>query len=210
LALLESSATLMPHVGRLVMASLLQAGGLVRDTVVTVQATSRGWTLWVDTLTSIASVIIALALIAIAIALIPAAWNARKVNRKVNAVLGQVMNDVAPLIKHGHAITENLNYITSSMRADAEQLTRAITSANRRLDRAADRAEARINDFNALLKVMQEEAEDLFIGTAATVRGVQVGAETLRGFREDEEWEHEEEGLEIRTERVVRDRPEHP
>ena len=37
-----------------------------------------------------------------------------------------------------------------------------------------------MNEFNALLAVVQEEAEDLFVSTASTVRGVRRGAAAFR------------------------------
>ena len=57
------------------MTTLMVQSLAVADTVVTVAATSTGLQRWVDLMTSIASIVIALALIAIAVPLIPAAWN---------------------------------------------------------------------------------------------------------------------------------------
>jgi len=41
--------------------------------------------------------------------------------------------------------------------------------------------EERIQDFTALVEVLQNEAEDLALDTAAAVRGVRVGARSLAG-----------------------------
>ena len=64
---------------------------------------------------------------------------------------------------------------------------------------AARTTEERIGDFNALLEVVQEEAEQIFLSTASTVRGVKAGADRLRGYRAAD-WEAEEPG---RRERVA-------
>jgi hypothetical protein len=56
-----------------------------------------------------------------------------------------------------------------------------ITEANRQLRRAVSLAEERVHDFNALLEVAQQEAEQVFVSTAATLRGVRRGASTLAG-----------------------------
>ena len=45
-------------------------------------------------------------------------------------------------------------------------------------------AEQRLNEFNALLEVVQQEAESMFVATASTVRGVRTGAAALH--HEDE------------------------
>lgn len=166
---------------------LAQTGPAIADTVVMVQAGSRGLQYWVDLLTSIASIVIALALIAIAIPLIPAAWNSRKFYAKVNQVVERVREDVNPIVRHAAAVADNVDYISTSLRADVQLLNQTIASANQRVNRVAALAEQRVNELNALLEVVQEEAEGIFIDTASTVRGVRVGAETFRRFQEDGE-----------------------
>lgn len=155
------------------------------DTIVTVQAGSHGFRYWVDLLTSIASVVIAIALIAIAIPVIPAAWNSRKVYAKVNQVVERIRDDVNPIVRHAAAVADNLDYISTSLRADVQLLNQTVASANQRVNRVAALAEQRVNELNALLQVVQEEAEGIFIDTASTVRGVRAGAETFRRFQED-------------------------
>lgn len=155
------------------------------DTIVTVQAGSQGFRYWVDLLTSIASVVIAIALIAIAIPVIPAAWNSRKVYAKVNQVVERIRDDVNPIVRHAAAVADNLDYISTSLRADVQLLNQTVASANQRVNRVAALAEQRVNELNALLQVVQEEAEGIFIDTASTVRGVRAGAETFRRFQED-------------------------
>lgn len=164
---------------------LAQTGPAIADTVVTVQAGSRGLQYWVDLLTSIASMVIALALIAIAIPVIPAAWNSRKVYAKVNQVVDRLRDDINPIVRHAAAVADNVDYVTTSIRADVQLLNQTVASANQRVNRVAALAEQRVNELNALLKVVQEEAEGLFIDTASTVRGVRVGADTLRRYQED-------------------------
>lgn len=166
---------------------LAQTGPAIADTIVTVQAGSRGLQYWVDLLTSIASIVIALALIAIAIPLIPAAWNSRKFYAKLNQVVERIRDDVNPIVRHAAAVADNVDYISTSIRADVQLLHQTVASANQRVNRAAALAEQRVNDLNALLEVVQEEAEGLFIDTASSVRGVRAGAETFRRFREDGE-----------------------
>jgi hypothetical protein len=45
--------------------------------------------------------------------------------------------------------------------------------------------EERIEEFNALMEVVQTEAEDLFLDTASTVRGVRAGARSIGSARTD-------------------------
>jgi biopolymer transport protein ExbB/TolQ len=170
--------------------ALAQAASLVADTVVTVTASSTGLQWWVDLITSIASIVIALALIVLAAFLVPAAWNSRKTYARINELVDRLRDDCDPIVRHAHAAADNVNYITASIRHDVEEFKGTIDNAQQRLNRAAETAEQRISEFNALLEVVQGEAEQLFIDTASTLRGVRAGASALQRPPQ-EEWEEE-------------------
>ena len=156
---------------------LLQQVATLPDTIVTKQvAAERGW---FEILTGAASIGMTLALLALALGLIPAAWNFRKSYKKANDLLDKVYADVTPLVRHAHAVADNLDYITTAVRTDLQRVSRTINTANERLLVAVRESEQRMAEFNALLRVMQEEAEDVFVSTAAAVRGVREGASTL-------------------------------
>jgi uncharacterized protein YoxC len=159
------------------VAWLLQQVATLPDTIVTKQvAADRGW---FEVLTGAASIAMTIALLALAVGLIPAAWNFRKSYKKANELLDKVYADVTPLVRHAHTVADNLDYITTAVRTDLQRVSRTINTANERLLVAVRESEARMSEFNALLRVMQEEAEDVFVSTAAAVRGVREGATTL-------------------------------
>jgi hypothetical protein len=91
------------------------------------------------------------------------------------------------LTRHASNIADNLDYLTTSIRNDVQQVNATIASANRRLHQAVELTETRLNEFNALLQVVQQEAEQAFVSTAAAVRGVRTGAATLGGLEDDDE-----------------------
>ncbi len=156
---------------------LLQQAATLPDTIVTKQiAADRGW---FEVLTGAASVAMTIALLALAVGLIPAAWNFRKSYKKANELLDKVYADVTPLVRHAHAVADNLDYITTAVRTDIQRVSRTLHTANERLLGAVRESEARMAEFSALLRVMQEEAEDVFVSTASAVRGVREGASTL-------------------------------
>jgi uncharacterized protein YoxC len=154
---------------------------------VALQAPQAGWRLWLATLTDIAILIIALALLVAAVAFMVIALQVLKLVRKVNPLIRQVQGHIDPVMGQVRDVGENVNYMSSAIRADVQQVTELVDSTRRRLNKTADAAEHRIREFNALLGVMQEEAERLFIDTASTVRGVRAGTERFRGVREDGE-----------------------
>ena len=160
------------------MTLLLQAR-VVHDTIF-MQTAPIAQT-WFGKVTSIAGGVMTLTLLAMAIALVPAAWNFRKTYKKTTALLERIEADVMPLTKHAHSIDDNLDYITTAIRADVGMIQDTLKSANRAIQGAVGNTEKKINEFNALLDVVQGEAEGLFVSTAATVRGVKTGASHLVG-----------------------------
>jgi hypothetical protein len=94
--------------------------------------------------------------------------------------------DLAPAIHNVTAVTENVNFVSKTVKKDVEKLSASVTAATDRLKGAAAQAEQRVGEFNALIGVVQEEAEQLFITGASALRGVQAGADTFRRYQTGE------------------------
>lgn len=193
---------------------LAQAGAAVHDTIFLMPtAASRGV---LDQITAWASAVITLTLLVLSVVAIPALWRFRKMYRKVDHLIERIYGDVTPITHHARDITENVNYITSAIRRDVETVNATIDAANRRVQDAMAETDQRVKEFNALLAVVQEEAEHLFLSTASAVRGVQRGAEafTDRGgmdFASDElDAADRAEDLAIQEEGDVNDRNTEP
>src|SRR5262249_27039336 len=77
-------------------------------------------------------------------------------------------------------ITNNMKSVTSSIRDDVARVSATIESANDRVHDALAATERRVNELQALMSVAQEEAEQLFVSTASTIRGVRRGAAAFR------------------------------
>ena len=78
-----------------------------------------------------------------------------------------------------HLTAENVEYISAVVRTDIQKVNDSVTKITSRLNDASDHMEDRIAEFNALMQVVQSEAEDIFLDTAAAARGVRAGARTL-------------------------------
>ena len=150
------------------------------DTVVAVQAYPGGAAGVFAIIRDIATIIIALALLATVVALAAIALIAKKLVGKVGGLLDKVQDGVDPVLKHARDVGDNVNYVTTAIRVDVQQLNKTIANANQRVNEVVVVAEERINELNGLIKVVQEEAEDIFIDTASTVRGIRAGADALR------------------------------
>lgn len=133
-----------------------------------------------ERITEVSTAVIAITLAGLAIVVIPVAFQSRRTYRKVHQLLDRVYDDISPIMRHAHQISDNVNFVTTSLRTDVQTVNETIDAANQRVQRALSLTEQRMNEFNALLAVVQEEAEHLFLSTASTVRGVQHGAAAFR------------------------------
>jgi uncharacterized protein YoxC len=152
---------------------LQQVARSLPDTIYTKQVVVEPGT-W-EKITSIASGVMTFTVIILTVALVPAAWNFRKSYKKVSDMLDKIYGDVNPLMRHASAIADNVDYISTSIRVDVQQVSQTVAAVNQRLQEALESAEDRMKQLNALLDVVQEEAESAFVTTASTIRGVQTG-----------------------------------
>ena len=72
-----------------------------------------------------------------------------------------------------------MEHITTLVREDVELVHSSVAGLADRLKGASERMEERVEEFNALMDVVQGEAEAVLLDTAAAVEGVRVGAKTI-------------------------------
>ena len=156
---------------------LVQRGAVATDTIYTKQiaATPGGF----ERVVQIASGVLTILICLFVIASVPVLWNFRRSFQRINQLLERFHSDVQPIVRHATSIADNVNYVTTSIRGDVEKINDTIETANERLRDAVHVTERRLSDFNALLKVVQEEAEQVFVSTASAVRGVRTSASAL-------------------------------
>jgi hypothetical protein len=146
---------------------------------------------WVDVIADLATIVIALSIITVGLAVIYGALKARGMMKRMRA-------DFDPAIRNATAVSDNVRALSEKVRGNVEELSATVSETNAKVRRATEAAEARLGELNATLGVMQREAEDVFVRAASTVRGVQVGTEALRrlaGRRRDEDYEGELDDL---------------
>jgi hypothetical protein len=104
----------------------------------------------------------------------------RGIHRSVTGLLGRVEKKLDPVIDRTRDVAANVDFISAAVRTDVQRVSDSVRSLSERLQSASDRMEQRVQEFNALMEVVQSEAEDIFIASAATMRGVRAGARALR------------------------------
>ncbi|HYW14353.1 MAG TPA: hypothetical protein VE871_20465 [Longimicrobium sp.] len=128
---------------------------------------------WVDVIADVATIVIALSIIAVGVAVVYGAL-------KAWGMMKRMRTDVHPAIQNLTAMSDNAKALTDRLRVNVEELSATVSETNLKVRRATDAAEERLAEINALVGVAQREAEEAFVRAASTVRGVQVGTEALR------------------------------
>lgn len=100
-------------------------------------------------------------------------------NRLLGELGGTARRSFGPVSDRAKLISDNVEFITRALRTDVDRLNGSVRALTDRLHLASERMEERIEEFNALMEVVQGEAEELFLDTASTVRGVREGARAI-------------------------------
>jgi len=116
---------------------------------------------WVGVVSALSLAIIALAALIGAAAVIAAALGVRAAIKALRNVAGPAIADVRQLI--------------GSIKTEADALVDTSRDIRHRIVRAADAAEERLTDLDALAEVMQEELEETALDAAATLQNVRRG-----------------------------------
>ncbi|MDH3205250.1 MAG: hypothetical protein OEO79_01480 [Gemmatimonadota bacterium] len=132
-----------------------------------------------DGLSVAADIAIVVTSLAVVILTLVGAMFLIRLNGAVTEMRIGVRQNLGPVSDRARSISDNVEFITQALRTDVERLNASVKSLTDRLQLASERMEERIEEFNALMEVVQTEAEDLFLDTASTVRGVRAGARSI-------------------------------
>jgi hypothetical protein len=116
---------------------------------------------WVAVVTALSLAVVALAAIVIAVSSVVAALGVRAFLSTLRELAVPAVGDVRQLV--------------AAIRTEAENLVGTSRELRERIVRAADAAENRLADLDALFEVVQTEVESTVLDVAATVRLVRRG-----------------------------------
>lgn len=142
------------------------------DTVVALTSSST-----LETVEGIAEIIIAGTVLLLIAGLAIAVLGLRK---RVNALVDDARHRLDPITERANNVAANVEYLSAVLREDVRMVHDSARAVSDRLQQASDRMEERIEDFNALMEVVQEQAEGAFLDTAATAHGVREGMRHLQ------------------------------
>ena len=98
---------------------------------------------------------------------------------QLRKLLSALQQQLQPVADRARVAAENVEYISAVVREDVQKVHSSVAGLANRLKDASQRMEERVEEFNALMDVVQGEAESVLIDTAAAVRGVRAGAQAI-------------------------------
>ncbi|HEX5408393.1 MAG TPA: hypothetical protein VFW89_01320 [Gemmatimonadaceae bacterium] len=131
---------------------------------------------WLGVLLSVAIVVLTILLLVLVVVLVPTVLSLRKTMQESQKVIGLLARETGPIAQRVSRVADNMEYITTAVRADVHHLSRTLQDATARLGDAIDASELHVREFGALAGFAQEEAERAVVSAAAALRGVRAGA----------------------------------
>ena len=98
--------------------------------------------------------------------------------RHVAKAVSDLQTRLQPVLRNVERVSEDANYLVSTLRADADEVSQTMRRVSDSTGRMLDLVEERVAEVTALLAVVQEEAEETFLASASLLRG-------LRGPRKE-------------------------
>ena len=160
----------------LLLSSIVWVQGSLPDTVAVATTPT-----FLSTAEAISTIILTIAVVGVLFAATGVLFHLRNLTRTAGALAMRFEKDAAPVIERAKSVAENVDFITMAVRTDIQKLNASVSRLSDRLQDASIDMEKRIQDFTALVEVLQVEAEDLALDTAAAVRGVRAGTRSLAG-----------------------------
>lgn len=139
----------------------------------------------VHTVTAAATVAIALMALAVAVGALLAIRRVIQTIASVDRAIQKLSPRAEPILDHAAKVAGDLGEISGTLRRDFEDVHEALERAGKQLRAAATAAEERVRELGIVLQVVQEEAEELLLDTAATARGMHATAEALRAAKRE-------------------------
>ena len=147
----------------------------------------------------VSTVVIAVVSTLLLVVALALAWQLKKLVRSLQ-------DHIQPVADRARVAAENVEYISAVVREDVQRVRASVSGLSDRLKEASERMEERVEEFNALMDVVQDETESVLLDTAAVVRGIRAGAHTIGEGAADvtDDTEAEDEAGEA----MVREAPE--
>lgn len=133
-----------------------------------------------QTVTAVGTAILALLGIGIAIAAFVALRAVARTLVALQRTVDQLVPRTEPLLERATQLADDAAAVGQRLRQEAERVAETIEDLNEQLRSAVDTFGERGRHFGAVLKVVQDEVEEILLDATATARGLQAVAGALQ------------------------------
>lgn len=127
--------------------------------------------------------VIAVSTTLLAIVAISAAIHVRDVEARLDEALKTVQEHAPPLLRAARGASEDLQKIAGRLRDEGHAVTDLSSDLRKRILRAADGLEARLDDLDSLFTVVYDEVEDTVLDVTAGLRTLRRGRSVVGRMR---------------------------
>lgn len=178
----------MPPVLPSAAANLLAIQQAATDTIVARMIAPEPGTF--ERITSVTTGLTSILVLVLVVVLIVAVLGLRKTQNRLDRLIDRLHGDLGPIARHAGGVADDVHYISTTVRTDVQRVSKTVNSANVRIQDALRATEEKMHELHSLLDVAREEAEDIFLRSASTARGVRAGLESFAESRQDGRGRH--------------------
>lgn len=134
-----------------------------------IQAVMPGW---VGPTAAVSLVVIALSFAAIALALLAAGRAALKATSELREEIHGLREEIGPALQAVNRVAGKVEVISDQVGGEVSEILETSRRTRYNLERGIKRAQDRLEDFDALVEVVQEEVEETALDATAAIRTV--------------------------------------
>jgi uncharacterized protein YoxC len=138
---------------------------------------------WAPVVTAIATAVIALIAVWLVVASLPLLRQGSRTAAALERLLHVIEKDSQPLIENAKSVVAEANQVAVKLRSEIDGVVETSQDIRTRVRNAAEAAEDRLLDLEALFDVLQEEMEETALAVAAALRTTRRGTTILRSMK---------------------------
>lgn len=138
---------------------------------------------WAPVVTAIATAIIALIAVGFVIASLPLLRQASRTSKALERFIESFETESKPLLESAKSVVNEANQVAVRVRSEVDGVLDTSRDIRTRVQHAAEAAEERLIDLEALLDVLQDEMEETVLDVAAALRTTRRGTTILRSMK---------------------------
>lgn len=135
---------------------------------------------WADGLAAVSLGLIAAFWLAITVGVLILIGLVMKLLKRVEGIVEDLAPRTEPLIDRANEIAGDAAAISKNVRAEVERVGDTVKGLNDQLQLALESTTEQVRRFGAVVRVVQDEVEDILLDATATARGLQAAADTLK------------------------------